>query len=45
MSGGDFDMNYDQETTYFKAHCLSHDGNDYGSQLIIYSGRYIQDDV
>lgn len=25
MSGGDFDMDYDQETTYYKAHCLSHD--------------------
>ena len=27
MSGGDFDMEYDQETTYYKAHCLAHDGN------------------
>ena len=25
MSGGDFDMDYDQETTYWKAHCLAHD--------------------
>ena len=25
MSGGDFEMEYDQENTYFKAHCLSHD--------------------
>jgi predicted Zn-dependent peptidase len=25
MSGGDYDMEYDQENAYFKAHCLSHD--------------------
>jgi len=25
MSGGTFDMEYDQESTYFKANCLSHD--------------------
>jgi len=25
MSGGQFDMDYDQENTYFKAHCLQHD--------------------
>jgi len=25
MSGGEFEMDYDQESTYFKAHCLSHD--------------------
>jgi len=25
MSGGQFDMDYDQESTYFKAHCLAHD--------------------
>lgn len=25
MSGGDFDMDYDQETTYWRAHCLAHD--------------------
>jgi len=25
MSGGQFEMDYDQENTYFKAHCLSHD--------------------
>ena len=25
MSGGSFDMDYDQETTYFKAACLGHD--------------------
>lgn len=25
MSGGSFEMDYDQETTYFKAACLGHD--------------------
>jgi hypothetical protein len=25
MAGGEFNMDYDQETTYFGAHCLSHD--------------------
>lgn len=25
MSGGDLDMDFDQETSYFKAHCLAHD--------------------
>lgn len=25
MSGGDFEMEYDQESTYWKAHCLNHD--------------------
>mmetsp|Transcript_24358 Transcript_24358/g.21509 ORF Transcript_24358/g.21509 Transcript_24358/m.21509 type:complete len:497 (+) Transcript_24358:73-1563(+) len=25
MSGGDFEMDYDQESAYFKAHCLQHD--------------------
>lgn len=25
MSGGEFEMDYNQENTYFKAHCLSHD--------------------
>ena len=25
MSGGSFEMEYDQENTYFKASCLSHD--------------------
>lgn len=25
MSGGEFEMDYNQESTYFKAHCLSHD--------------------
>jgi processing peptidase subunit beta len=25
MSGGRFAMDYNQETTYFKAHCLEHD--------------------
>ncbi len=25
MAGGEFDMEYDQETAYFKAHCLAHD--------------------
>lgn len=25
MSGGEFEMDYDQENAYFKAHCLSHD--------------------
>lgn len=25
MSGGDFEMDYDQESTYFRAHCLAHD--------------------
>lgn len=25
MSGGSFDMDYDQESAYFKANCLSHD--------------------
>lgn len=25
MSGGQFDMDYDQENTYWKAHCLQHD--------------------
>jgi hypothetical protein len=25
QSGGDFQMEYDQESSYFKAHCLQHD--------------------
>lgn len=25
MSGGDYFMDFDQENTYFNAHCLSHD--------------------
>jgi len=25
MSGGEFEMDYDQENAYFKAHCLQHD--------------------
>jgi len=25
MSGGKFDMEYNQETAFFKAHCLAHD--------------------
>jgi processing peptidase subunit alpha len=25
MSGGEFEMEYDQESAYFKAHCLAHD--------------------
>lgn len=25
MSGGEFEMDYDQENAYFKANCLSHD--------------------
>lgn len=25
MSGGDFEMNYDQESAFFNAHCLQHD--------------------
>jgi processing peptidase subunit alpha len=25
MSGGEFEMDYDQESTYFKANCLAHD--------------------
>ncbi|CAD8091177.1 unnamed protein product [Paramecium sonneborni] len=25
QSGGEFEMDYDQENTYFKAHCLAHD--------------------
>lgn len=25
MAGGSFEMDYDQETAYFKAHCLNYD--------------------
>jgi hypothetical protein len=25
MSGGDYEMEYDQETSYYRANCLSHD--------------------
>lgn len=28
MSGGHFEMNYDQESTYFGASCLAHDAVD-----------------
>lgn len=27
-AGGDLEMEYDQESTYFKAHCLAHHVND-----------------
>jgi len=33
MSGGDFTMDYDQENTYFKAHCLGHDVVDVFSMM------------
>mmetsp|Transcript_2339 Transcript_2339/g.2508 ORF Transcript_2339/g.2508 Transcript_2339/m.2508 type:complete len:494 (-) Transcript_2339:126-1607(-) len=33
MSGGDFTMDYDQENTYFKAHCLGHDVTDVFSMI------------
>jgi len=33
MSGGDFSMDYDQENTYYKAHCLSHDVSDIFSMM------------
>jgi len=33
MSGGNFEMEYDQENTYFKASCLSHDVVDIFSMM------------
>ena len=33
MSGGDFEMNYNHESTYFKAHCLAHDVVDIVSMM------------
>lgn len=34
MSGGDFQMDYDQESCYFKAHCLEHDVVDIASMML-----------
>jgi len=33
MSGGDFDMDFDQENTYWKSHCLNHDVYDIFSMM------------
>ena len=34
MSGGNMEMEYDQEKMYFKAHCLEHDVYDLFQLLI-----------
>lgn len=34
MSGGDFSMDYDQESCYFKGHCLEHDTVDIMSMML-----------
>ena len=33
MSGGNFEMDYDQESTYWKANCLAHDVYDIFSMM------------
>jgi len=33
MSGGEFEMDYNHETAYFKAHCLAHDAIDILSMM------------
>jgi len=33
MSGGSFEMEFDQENTYFKANCLAHDVVDIFSMM------------
>ena len=34
MSGGEFVMDYDQESSYYKAHCLQHDVVDIVSMMM-----------
>lgn len=34
MSGGSIDMDYDQENTYLKTNCMSHDAVDMISMLL-----------
>ena len=34
MSGGDMQMNYDQESTYFNGHCIEYDTIDMSQMMV-----------